>query len=76
MTRLNNELTLRKATINVGAPYMGAMTTGVAVDGAGKVWACNYYDGKLNRIQIQLILQFKHQEWTELVWVIIIATVI
>ena len=46
VTRLNNTLAW-KATIDIGT---GVTSTGAAVDAAGKVWACNYNDGYLHRI--------------------------
>lgn len=46
VTRLNNSL-VWKATIDIGT---GVASTGAAVDAAGKVWACNYNDGYLHRI--------------------------
>jgi streptogramin lyase len=49
VTRLDNNLTW-KATIDIGAGNWVVMSTGVAVDAAGKVWACNYHDGYLHRI--------------------------
>jgi len=49
VTRLDNNLAW-KATIDIGAGNWGVMPTGAAVDATGKVWACNYNDGYLHRI--------------------------
>ncbi|MFC1700760.1 hypothetical protein ACFLZ0_01305 [Patescibacteria group bacterium] len=47
ISRISNDLTTIKATIDLGT---SGYSTGAAVDADGKVWACNYTDGYLHRI--------------------------